>query len=71
MSHRGLFCNAAQIAQLKQQTATSEEELKARANDILHLQKLLNTSRHEYSILENQLKVVQQNLAQQQVLNTI
>jgi len=65
-----LLCYAARVAQLEQQTANDEEELKARVNDILSLQTLLNRSRHEYSSMENQLKAVRHNLAQQQVQNT-
>jgi len=65
-----LCCFAAKVAQFEQQSVNAQEELKARVNGIVSLQKLLNISRHEYSVLESNLKAAQHELAQQRVQNT-
>ena len=61
------FCYAAKVSELDRQIAYYERELKVQANDILNLQKLLNTSRHEYANLENQLESMEHDLAQHRV----
>ena len=62
-----LFCCVAKVAELEQRNVFVEDELRARVNYIHTVQNLLNASRHEYSKLENQLKAIQHDLAQQRV----
>jgi len=63
------FGCVAKVAELEQRNTFVEDELRARVSDIHTVQNLLNASRHEYSKLENQLKLVQHDFAQQQVGN--
>jgi len=61
------FCYAAKVTELDHQIVYYERELKVQANDIINLQKMLNTSRHEYRNLENQLESMEHDLAQHRV----
>ena len=44
-----------------------EREVKVQANDLLNLQKLLNTSRRKYANLENHVESMEHDLAQHRV----